>query len=194
MTGHTHRLQPSTQATQGGPRRRLTCSNKSSSVIPPDMLVLTRWRMGFLHSSRQLLLCPSFKDRPRLRGFMLLGANAPVGDESPGLRAQDIRVDRVAVRRGQPRERMADMRHGGRVVHPSDADDAHGRDTERARLAGCVELAAGEIEASQSPTRVADRFDLAVGLAITLAALSLAMTFRSAHAVATRGCTRSARM
>jgi hypothetical protein len=33
MTGHTHRLQPSTQATQGGPRRRLTHHRLASRFL-----------------------------------------------------------------------------------------------------------------------------------------------------------------
>ena len=75
----------------------------------------------------------------------------------PHLAPQIVRRDRAEARNDRAR-----LLRRGAVIHAADAGDQHRGDAHRARFAGRVEIAAGQIDGLEPAACVADRLHLAV--------------------------------
>ena len=149
-------------------------SSRSRIACPPDRRVGGEQpgdhRIGVGHRSHRRLhpiigvavFGPALEDRRRLGVHRLQGRHAALPDRRPALPAQQIHVDRMPLARCQPGKGGPRLRRRGGVVKLPDPGNAHRRDTKRTRLAGGVELAAGQIHRAELARRIADRLYLAM--------------------------------
>src|SRR5689334_18603414 len=105
---------------------------------------------------------PKLKHVDSLAAKKLASRHAARFDRQADLLLQIGRVDSRSHGWADSRERSGALVERRSVEKSPNADDLHGRDAERARLAGRVEITARQVEATQLSASVPDCLDLAM--------------------------------